>query len=106
MKITAQFKMILLVFVMTMTPALSSAAVNDSIPGVTPITMDQATADSMIERLKEIKKMDKSNLNRLEKKELRKEVKYIKSSLQAAGKGVYLSVGAIIIIVLLLILLI
>ncbi|HSD06335.1 MAG TPA: hypothetical protein VLC96_03740, partial [Flavobacterium sp.] len=59
----------------------------------------------MLNRLEEIKKMDKSNLTRAEKKELREEVKTIKANLKATGHGVYLSIGAIIIIVLLLILL-
>jgi len=59
----------------------------------------------LLNRLEEIKKMDKSNLNSTEKKELRKEVKAIKKSLKASGNGVYLSIGAIIIIILLLILL-
>jgi hypothetical protein len=60
---------------------------------------------NMLNRLEEIKKMDKSNMSRSEKKELRKEVKTIKANLKATGNGVYLSIGAIIIIILLLILL-
>jgi hypothetical protein len=59
----------------------------------------------LLNRLEEIKKMDKSNLNSSEKKELRKEVKAIKKTLKSTGNGVYLSIGAIIIIILLLILL-
>jgi hypothetical protein len=59
----------------------------------------------MINRLEEIKAMDKSSMTRVEKKELRKEVKEIKANLKSSNSGVYLSVGAIIIIVLLLILL-
>lgn len=59
----------------------------------------------LLNRLEEIKAMDKSDLSRSEKKELRKEVKAIKATLKSSGNGVYLSVGAIIIIVLLLILL-
>ncbi len=59
----------------------------------------------MLTRLKEIKKMDKSTMNRFEKKALRKEVRSINTSLRASHNGVYLSVGAIIIIVLLLIIL-
>lgn len=59
----------------------------------------------MINRLEEIKAMDKSSMTRVEKKELRKEVKEIKANLRSSNSGVYLSVGAIIIIVLLLILL-
>jgi hypothetical protein len=49
--------------------------------------------------------MDKSELSSVEKKELRKEVRTIKKELKATGNGVYLSIGAILIIILLLILL-
>ncbi len=55
-------------------------------------------------RVEEIKAMDKSNLSREERKELRKELKEMKKKARAMGGGVYLSVGAIIIIILLLIL--
>ena len=59
----------------------------------------------MYERLKEIKNMDKSDLTSSDRKELRKEVRAIKSNLRASGNGgVYLSIGAIIIIILILIL--
>tara|TARA_R110000868_G_scaffold141147_8_gene357355 strand:- start:11612 stop:11878 length:267 start_codon:yes stop_codon:yes gene_type:complete len=59
----------------------------------------------MIDRLNEIKSLDKSSLNRLEKKELRKEVRAIKKSVRASGNGIYISSGAIIIILLLIIIL-
>ena len=59
---------------------------------------------AMFNRLDEIKAMDKSNLNSVQKKELRKEIKTIKSQLRTTNNGVYLSIGAIIIIILLLIL--
>lgn len=58
-----------------------------------------------LDRLEDIKKMDKSSLSSSEKKELRKEVKTIKADLRSTGNGLYLSLGAIIIILLLLILL-
>lgn len=58
----------------------------------------------MLSRLEEIKAMDKSEMKASEKKELRKEVRTIKANLAASNNGVYLSVGAILIIVLLLIL--
>ena len=53
-------------------------------------------------RIAEIKAMDKSKLNAAEKKQLRKELRSMKKALTG---GVYLSAGAIILIVLLLILL-
>ncbi|MGM8363433.1 hypothetical protein ACSV4D_16080 [Flavobacterium sp. ARAG 55.4] len=64
-----------------------------------------AEVQTMLNRLEEIKEMDKSDLSSSEKKELRTEVKTIKKNLKATGHGIYLSVGAIIIIILLLILL-
>jgi hypothetical protein len=71
-----------------------------------PITKEvPAEVKTMLNRLEEIKAMDKSSLKSSEKKELRKEVREIKSALKSSGQGVYLSVGAIIIIILLLILL-
>jgi hypothetical protein len=59
----------------------------------------------LIDRMDEIKAMDKSLLSSAEKKELRKEVRDIKKELKELGGGVYISVGAAILIVLLLILL-
>jgi hypothetical protein len=62
-----------------------------------------AASKAAMERLAEIKSLDKSNMSSREKKELRKEARNIKK-MQKAISGVYLSVGAIIIIILLLIL--
>lgn len=64
-----------------------------------------AEIKAKLDRLEEIKNMDKSELTRAEKRALRKEVRAIKGEVAAAKGGVYLSVGAIIIIILLLILL-
>lgn len=66
-------------------------------------TMTPAQAEAMMKRLEEIKAMEPDNLTRSERKAVRKEVKEIKKAM-ANYNGVYLSVGAIIIIVLLLIL--
>jgi hypothetical protein len=73
----------------------------------TTISANEIPADVQIKlaRLNEIDTMDKSNLNRSEKRALRKEVKAINASLASSGNGVYLSVGAIILIVVLLIIL-
>lgn len=74
-----------------------------SIPANTPAVPAEST--TLTARLDEINAMDKSNLSRVERKQLRKEVRSIKSALAINNGGVYLSVGAIVIIVLLLILL-
>ena len=71
----------------------------------TELTAEQrAELNRIISRVDEIKAMDKSKLTREEKKELRKELKEMKKKANSMSGGVYLSVGAIIIINLLLIL--
>ncbi|MES2417159.1 MAG: hypothetical protein V4541_03175 [Bacteroidota bacterium] len=60
--------------------------------------------EKLVNRVEEIRNMDKSNLTRVEKKALRKELKEMKEQARVLNQGVYLSVGAIIIIILLLIL--
>jgi len=78
---------------------------NDALKPATTNSADAEKAAVLINRLEEIKKMDKSALSPSEKKELRKEVRETKRELKTTNGGVYLSVGAAIIIVLLLILL-
>jgi hypothetical protein len=104
MKNSSRYFMILMVSLLTFSTPLLAAE-----KSTTPIENNTAEAPAavkvMLNRLDEIKAMDKSELNSSDKKELRKEVRAIKASLRASNNGVYLSVGAIIIIVLLLILL-
>jgi len=83
--------------------------------GKRPVAVEKAKteisveAKAMINRLNEIKAMDVSKLSSTEKKELRTEVRTIKSDLKAqdlnSSGGVYLSAGALILIILLLIIL-
>jgi hypothetical protein len=68
------------------------------------IKTEEAKAKQMLKRLNEIKDMDKSNMTRPEKKALRKEVKEIQKVMGNGNGGVFISLGALIIIVLLLIL--
>jgi predicted Mrr-cat superfamily restriction endonuclease len=77
-------------------------------------TVNSAKTDAMSMRLEEIKSMDNSTLSSSEKKELRKETRSIKSEMKTDKKsayiegghgGLYVSVGAAILIVLLLVLL-
>ncbi len=68
-------------------------------------TAQAAEVNTIIARLKEIKSMDKSTLTSSEKKELKKEVRALKSHYKDISGGVYLSTGAIILLVVLLIIL-
>jgi hypothetical protein len=63
-------------------------------------------ANFLLLRLNEIKSIDKSHLNRSEKKSLRKEVNTINKELVKTNGGIYLSVGAVLLVILLLIILI
>ncbi len=91
---------------LTYSPMSLKATTASTIETTDPVkTAEQAQAEVLISRLNDIKKMDKSDLTRVEKKELRQETRAIKKNLRDIGQGVYLSAGAIIIIILLLILL-
>ncbi|MBB5620003.1 hypothetical protein HDE69_001041 [Pedobacter cryoconitis] len=92
----------LLIFIVGLSVnTVSAATVKDK---VEMTTEQKVQLERITNRVEEIKAMDKSNLSRAEKKELRKELRTMKKEARAIGGGVYLSVGAIIIIILLLIL--
>ncbi len=57
-------------------------------------------------RLEEIKAMDFKSMSKSEIKDVRSEMKEMKEEARAIGGGIYLSIGAIIVILLLLILLV
>ena len=99
------FKPTLLVVLMSLTLASTSNAFSET-PKTNKIEkMSDEDSQRMINRLEEIKAMDVSTMTRKEKKELRHEVKEIKHTLQTQSSGVYVSVGALIIIILLVIIL-
>ncbi len=86
---------------LTFIPAQSETAA-----GVVPTsTPAEATAKVLTNRLEEINTMDKSGLKTSEKRALRMEVRTIKKELAANSGGVYLSVGALLLIIILLIVL-
>lgn len=64
-----------------------------------------AESEALLARLEEINEMDKSDLTKAEKRDLRKEVRQIDKTLTLNGGGVYLSVGALILVIVLLIIL-
>ena len=105
-KIVSVFSMSLLMFAYISTPLNVKAAIADRPTTVsTSHTADSLTANSLIARLQEIKAIDKSKLSSAEKKELRKETRNIKKHLRDISGGVYISAGALILIVLLIVLL-
>ncbi|RYE33182.1 MAG: hypothetical protein EOP42_08530 [Sphingobacteriaceae bacterium] len=77
-------------------------------PAAKEITLTDAQKEVKLqaikERVEEIKAMDKSQLTKTERQELKTELKTMKTQARALGGGIYLSVGAIIIIILVLIL--
>jgi hypothetical protein len=95
-----------LAFFMAITlPASSTLIAPSSFQTNSAPNTENTRAQQLEQRLEEIKNIDRSEMTRLEKKSLRKEVKAIKKEGKGGSSGVYLSVGAIIIIILLLILL-
>ena len=88
---------------LTFSANTSSAAVKAPAKELTE--QQQVQIEQIKRRVEEIRAMDKSDLSREERKELRKELRDMKGQANAiANGGVYLSVGAIIIILLVLIL--
>ena len=68
-------------------------------------TSDAARAQALLNRVEEIRVMNKTNLSPAEKKELRKELRSIREQLKDVSGGVYISAGALIVILILLIIL-
>jgi hypothetical protein len=66
--------------------------------------MDPADVQKLENRLKEISTMDIESMSRAEKKAMKKEVKAIKKKMDSNG-GIYISAGAVILIIVLLIIL-
>ncbi|HEY6503713.1 MAG TPA: hypothetical protein VIZ28_07065 [Chitinophagaceae bacterium] len=85
-------------------PFSAGAVVPETSPANSAAKTENPRAQQLLQRLEDIKSMDKSELTRLEKRSLRKETREIKKEMKANNGGVYLSIGAIIIIILLLIL--
>ncbi len=87
----------------TATPLQASVA-SDPISVVAPNKVESTEAIAIRSRLAEIKAIDKSDMSFSEKKQLRKEKRALKSEYRKVGGGVYVSAGAIIVILIILIL--
>lgn len=86
--------------------SLTTTAFSNSLnPDNRPITAnDNVRAQELTNRLNEISTMNIKEMSRSEKKELRKEVKSIKKEMKTMGGGVYISVGALLVIIIILLL--
>jgi predicted PurR-regulated permease PerM len=95
----------LAMFIAIALPASSSIIVPASSKTNNSAKTEDSRPQQLLQRLQDIKSMNKSELTRTERKELRNEVKEIRKEARTISGGVYLSAGAIIIIILLLLLL-
>jgi len=96
---TTLTRVLVLTFVLAAASPLQTTANSTN-----PATVEARVVE-LEKRLEEIKSIDRKSLSREERKALRHEVKEIKKELQGISGGVYLSIGAIILVALLLILL-
>jgi hypothetical protein len=75
----------------------------------TPVAITEETPEQKLNRLtnrlEEIKAMDRNAMSKSERKALKREVREIKDEVKQISGGVYISIGAILVIILLLILL-
>jgi len=101
-------KSVVILILFTLLSVFSNRVIaSEKEPAVTKVNSTEIPADVkiLLDRIAEIKAMDKSALNSVERKELRSELREIKSTLRSNGNGIYISTGAIIIILLLIIIL-
>ncbi len=89
-------------------PVASAGAISEKPPVTIPAPKpaDEAEARVLISRLNEINSMDKRKLNSSEKRNLRKEVKSIRTRLKDISGGVYISGAALVVIIVILIILV
>jgi len=100
------FCLMAVILSVTFLPLQSNASTSEPASSLVEPKSEESAEVKLLElRLTEIKAMDRSELNASEKKALKKEVKSIKHNLKEMGDGVYLSVGALILLAILLIVL-
>lgn len=106
MSIKSRLIAVAILFVLTAGTA-SASIIADNPSKERELTAEQkARIDALKRRVEEIKDLDRSKLSKAERKDIRQELKEMNKEAKAIqGRGVYLSIGAVIIIILLLILL-
>ncbi|SHM65166.1 hypothetical protein SAMN04488057_102487 [Cyclobacterium lianum] len=90
---------------MLLTAIAPVAIASDKPADKEPSPEEQARLEQLDERVKEIKAMDFKAMDKEERKEIRNELREINKEAKALGGGVYISAGALIVILILLIIL-
>jgi hypothetical protein len=103
-KFTLFFAAVMLLFALIPFQLKASSDKEKAVKATTE-TIEASRVDEIEARIEEINTMDKAGLTAVEKRELRKELRSLKSELIAPTGGIYISVGTAILIVLILILL-
>ncbi len=102
MSVKQFLKLASLAFFLAVTvPVKSVAAVNVTL---SDSAVDARMFSSIVNRVAEIESMDKTELSNSDKRALRKELKEMKKNADGLDSRVYISIGAVIIIILLLVL--
>ncbi|MDZ7742888.1 MAG: DUF6272 family protein [Bacteroidota bacterium] len=100
----------LLVMLFTLSATMVSANNAKSDKSAVPVKTENKLSDKEIERIKnrvkEIRKMDKSELTRAEKNELKSELKEMKKEAKKGGDTIYIGGATLILIIILIILLV
>jgi len=80
-------------------------AIREKVAGMTE-TQKEERIQQIKQRVEEIKAMDKSQLSKIERKDLRNELRNMNKEVKASrrGGGIYISIGAILVILLILVL--
>ena len=105
MKIRKTATAIFMVLAMVMSiGGFATPTSNEATPATSPTNAaNEAEMQRLMNRLEEIKAMETENMPRSEKRKYAKEVKHIQKKMNAIGGGVYISAGALIVILILLI---
>ncbi len=104
MKKLAMFIFMGLAMLIVMPSNLNAAAVSKKVTQTSVSAYEGINTTILINRLEEIKAMNRSDMTTIEKRQLRQEVRAIRSNLTGGGV-IYISAGTLLLIILLLLIL-
>jgi Flp pilus assembly protein TadB len=98
------FALMFAVSAITANAASGNKAIRDTISGMTDAQKEERV-QQIKQRIEEIRAMDKSQLSKIERKDLRNELKDIKKEAKKIKVSIYIAVSGLVILILLLIIL-